>query len=133
MNANQAEMVARTEAKTDANIKEMEEAMRTNQGITDTALKEIITEVRAWRKETTTCHEATEACLESKEPTSVQMESVTVHEEAAGKTVRALKEQYGDRRLAVGRRRQLKKRSQGDGGSGRSYSITRCNVYNLKD
>jgi hypothetical protein len=33
------------------------------------------------------------------------------------KTVRALKKQYGDRHLAVGRRRQLKKRTQGDGGS----------------
>jgi hypothetical protein len=43
----------------------------------------------------------TEACLESKEPNSVELESVTVHEEvpkekAAVKTVRALKERYGD-------------------------------------
>jgi hypothetical protein len=47
----------------------------------DTNLKEIIAEMRAWRKETMTCQEATEACLESKEPTSVETESVAVHDE----------------------------------------------------
>jgi hypothetical protein len=41
------------------------------------------------------------ACLESREQTSVEIESVVVHEEvpkeeATEKTVRALKEQYGD-------------------------------------
>jgi hypothetical protein len=55
-----------------------------------------------------------EACLESKEPTSVEIESVAVHdevpkEEAITKTVRALKEWYGDRQLAVGHCQQLKK------------------------
>jgi hypothetical protein len=34
------------------------------------------TSVNAWRKETTAYHEATEACLESKEPTSVSTEVV---------------------------------------------------------
>jgi hypothetical protein len=47
----------------------------------------------------------TKACLESKEPTSAERESVVVHgevpeEEAAVKTVRVLKEQYVDRHLA---------------------------------
>jgi hypothetical protein len=57
-------------------------------------------EMKAWRKEKTVCQEATEACLKNKEPTSVEMESVEMHEEvpkekAAVKTLRALKEQYG--------------------------------------
>jgi hypothetical protein len=44
--------------------------------------------------------EATEACLESKKTTSLEMKSVVVHEEvpkekAAVKIVRALKERYG--------------------------------------
>jgi hypothetical protein len=52
----------------------------------------------------------------------VEAESVAVHEEvpkeeAAVKTVRALKERYGDRHLAVERRQQLKKWDQGDGAS----------------
>jgi hypothetical protein len=42
-----------------------------------------------------------EACLESKVPTSVEIESIAVHkevlkEEAAVNTVRALKTRYGD-------------------------------------
>jgi hypothetical protein len=69
------------------------------------------------------CEEATEACLKSKEPTTVEMESVENYEEvpkekAAMKTFRALKERYGDRRVEVGRRRELMKRAQGDCGSG---------------
>jgi hypothetical protein len=50
--------------------------------------------VNAWRKEMM-------ACLESKEPTSVEIESVAVHEEVPKEeameiTVRTLKEQYGN-------------------------------------
>jgi hypothetical protein len=60
------------------------------------------------------CQEATEARLESKEPTSVETDSVSLHEvpkeEASVKSLRALKKQNGDRHLAVGRRRQPKKR-----------------------
>jgi hypothetical protein len=53
--------------------------------------------------------ETMEACRESKEPTSVEKESIAVHqevpkEEAAVKTVRALTKQYEDQNLAVGRR-----------------------------
>jgi hypothetical protein len=60
------------------------------------------------------CQEAMQAYLESKEPTSVESESVAVHEqvpkeEAMMKTVRALKEWYGDQHLAVQQCRQLKK------------------------
>jgi hypothetical protein len=84
-----------------------------NREKTEANLKEIITEMGAWGKE------AAEACLESKEPTS---ESVAAHkevlkEETAMQTVRALKKRYGDRHLAVGRRRQLQKRTEGKGGS----------------
>jgi cell pole-organizing protein PopZ len=79
VDANQAEMLARMEVKTDS------------------TLKEIVAEIRACRKETTACQEATEACLESKEPTPVETESVAVQEEVpqketTGKTTRGLKE-----------------------------------------
>jgi hypothetical protein len=53
--------------------------------------------VNAWRKEAMACQEAMETCLGSKGPTSLEeKESVVVHEEvpkeeAAVKTVRALK------------------------------------------
>jgi hypothetical protein len=36
-----------------------------------------LAEMRAWRKETMASQEATDACLESKEPTS--LESIAVH------------------------------------------------------
>jgi hypothetical protein len=67
----------------------------------DANLKKIIVEMRVWRKEMTACQEATEACLESKEPTSVEIGSESLHEdvpkdEASVKTVRALKKRNGD-------------------------------------
>jgi hypothetical protein len=49
-----------------------------------------------------------EACLENvKEPTSVEIEFIAVNEEvpkdeAAVKTVRAVKKRYGDQHLAIG-------------------------------
>jgi hypothetical protein len=53
--------------------------------------------------------------------------------EATVKTVRALKEQYGDLHLAVGRRQQLKKWTQDEGGSQKKLAaahrrMTRCAV-----
>jgi hypothetical protein len=71
------------------------------------SVKEITAEMRPWRKETTTSQEGTEACLESQESTSVQIEFVAVHEEvpkekAAVKTGRALKKRYGDWHRTVG-------------------------------
>jgi hypothetical protein len=74
----------------------------------------------------TAYQEAMEACQESKEPTSVEMESLVVHEEVAKeeatvKTVRALKKRYGDWHLATGRFRQLKKPPQGTGGSWKKF------------
>jgi hypothetical protein len=51
-----------------------------------------------------------------------EMKSIAEHQEvpkevAAVETIGALKDQYGDRHLAIGRRQQLKKRTQGNGGS----------------
>jgi hypothetical protein len=60
----------------------------------------------------------------------VETESVAVHEEvpkeeAEVKTVRALKKRYGDQHLAVGRHQQLKKWTQGDGGSRKKLATAR--------
>jgi hypothetical protein len=86
-----------------------------------------IAEIRAWQTETTACQEATDTCLESKEPTN--MESITLHkevpkEEAAVQTVRALKRRHGDWHLAVGCSRKPKKQTQGNGGSWRKLAAT---------
>jgi phage protein D len=96
----------------------------------DANIKEIIAEMTAWRKETTACQEGTGACLESKEPTSLEIESVAVHEEArkeeaAVKPIRALKKRHGNRHLVVGGRGQAKKESQGNGGS-RKKLVAAC-------
>jgi hypothetical protein len=69
-------------------------------------------ELKAWRKDRKACREATDACLESNESTSVEIESVALHEEApkegdALKTVRAPKERYGPYSAT----RQLKNRA----------------------
>jgi hypothetical protein len=37
--------------------------------------------MRAWWKEMMACEEVMEACLESNEPTSVEIESIAVHED----------------------------------------------------
>jgi hypothetical protein len=67
------------------------------------------------------CLEMTEACLESKVPTSLEIKSEAEHQdvpkgEAAVETVRALKKRYGYRNLTAGRLRKPKKRNQGNGG-----------------
>jgi hypothetical protein len=58
----------------------------------DTHQERMGASMNAWWKETTACQEATEACLEeagvcleSKVPTSVEIESVAVHEEVLKK------------------------------------------------
>jgi hypothetical protein len=75
-----------------------------------------------WGKEMTACQEATEICLESKEPTSLEVEPEAERDEvpkqeAAVETVRVLKKRHGDRHLASRRSGQMKKRTQGSGGS----------------
>jgi hypothetical protein len=74
----------------------------------------------AWRKETTACPEAMEDCLEEteaylerKEPTPEEIEAEEEQREVPNyeadvKTVGAGKDRYGDRHLAVGRRREPK-------------------------
>jgi hypothetical protein len=63
-----------------------------------------------------------EACLESKVPTSVEMKSIAVREEVPEEesrveVVRSLEEWCGDQHLAIGHCQQLKKWTQGNGGS----------------
>jgi hypothetical protein len=89
-----------------------------------------LAETKAWRKKTTAYQEATGAYLERKEPITVKMASVAAHPEdsndgSAVETVRALKDRYGDRHLAVGRRRQPKKRTQDGGGSRKKTTAAR--------
>jgi hypothetical protein len=75
-----------------------------------------------------------ETCLESKEPISVESESKhqeSPKEEATVETFKALKERYGDRHLAVGHHRKLKKRIQGDGGSQKKLTTTRKQMTRL--
>jgi hypothetical protein len=100
-------MMARLEVKLDARHERMMVRM-------DSKLEKI----KAMRE---TCLGKTEACLESMEPTSLEIESGSElqevpKEEATVKTVRALKKRHGDRHLDIKRRGQLKKRSQGNGG-----------------
>jgi hypothetical protein len=82
----------------------------------------MLAEMRAWLKETMAYQEAMGACPESREPTSVQIESELEHEEvtkeeAMVKIITALKKWHGDRHLAIRYHGQLKKRTQGNGGS----------------
>jgi hypothetical protein len=83
--------------------------------------------------------EATEACLEeAKEPTSVEMKSVTkleevLKEEAAVTSVGTLKKRHGDWHLDVRYRGQPKKRTQGNGESRKKLAVacrgmTRCTI-----
>jgi hypothetical protein len=70
-----------------------------------------LVEMRVRRKE------ATEVCLEVREPASVDIESVAVYEEdpkeeVAVKPVRALKKRHRDWHLAVRRRGQPNKRTR---------------------
>jgi hypothetical protein len=58
-----------------------EAVIHNNQTKTD-SLNEIIAKMKAWSKEMMACKETMEACLESKEPASLEVESVAVHEEA---------------------------------------------------
>jgi hypothetical protein len=101
-------------AKTEANHKEIMAKL-------DAHHERMRASVDAWRKETTACQEATEACLEkAKGPTSVEMKSVSVHkevpeEDAAVETGRELKKRHRGRHIAAGRSGK-KGRAQGNGG-----------------
>jgi hypothetical protein len=108
-------------ARTEANQEEIIVKMDTHQ-------ESMRASINAWRKETTACQEAMEACLDSKEPTSLEVVSEVEHEEvpkeeAAVKTVGALKKRHLDRHLAIGHRGQPKKQTQGNGGSWKKLAI----------
>jgi hypothetical protein len=65
------------------------------------------------------------------------MESEAVHEEvpkeeAAVKTLRALKKRHGDRHLEVGHRGKQKERTQGDGGSRKTLAAVPF-LHGLRD
>jgi hypothetical protein len=90
-------------------------------------MDDCVAELRTWRKETTACQEATEACLESKEPTSLKVESDAEHkevpkEDAAMETFGTTKKRHGDR---VEYRGKPNERAQGNGGS-RKKSAAAC-------
>jgi hypothetical protein len=79
-----AEMMERLLARMDANMKSIQKELRTSGTKIDkiqASHKEMMVEMRAWRKEmrvtvrkeTMACHEKTETRLEGKEPTSVDM------------------------------------------------------------
>jgi hypothetical protein len=74
-----------------------------------THYEEIMADMRAWRKAMKAYQEAAEAYPEEMEANPEEIKSVVVHEEvpkeeAAMKTFRT-QERYGNRHLAVGRRR----------------------------
>jgi hypothetical protein len=127
------QILARLLAEMNAIQERMEAKRDANEGKTNAWLEEM----KAWQKETMACQEATEVCLEktqayleSKEPTPVEMASTAEHlavskQEAAVEKVRALEDRYGDRHLAVGHRRQPKKRTEGDGGSWQKFAAAR--------
>jgi hypothetical protein len=94
-----------------SDLEEMKEAIRIDQGKNGRHPKEDHSRNKGLAKEMMACQEAS---LKSKEPTSVEVESIAVHEEApaeeaAVKTVGALGKRYGDRYLAIGCRLQLQK------------------------
>jgi hypothetical protein len=126
------EMMAGMEARIDTNSEKLEVLQRTlicqmdiRQARTEAIHEEIIIQmdahqermganVSASREETRACQEVTEACLESKKPISLEIESIAVHgevpkEEATVQTVRALNKQHGDWRLAIGHHQKPKK------------------------
>jgi hypothetical protein len=98
MDASPAAMKA-NQAKTDANIKEVKEDIKTNPAKMDCHHEKLMTIMKAGKHKTEAmreaCLEKTEVCLERKEPTPVEIESVAIVEEvpkveAAVETARSL-------------------------------------------
>jgi hypothetical protein len=74
--------------------------------------------------------EGTEACVWKLEANPEMSDIVEKHQEVPNEkdtveTVRALEDWYGDWHLAIGCRRQAKKRTKGDGGSRKKLAATR--------
>jgi hypothetical protein len=76
------------------------------------------------RKETMSCQVTTEACLDSKELNTEDVESEVEHrevpkEDAIVKSVKGRKKRHSGRKLAAGRRGEPKELTQGNRGSRR--------------
>jgi hypothetical protein len=69
--------------------------------------------------------EATDLEANSEEKGTVTEQQEVPKEEGAVKTIRALKEWYGDWHLGVGCNQQLQKWTQGNGGSQKKFTTTR--------
>jgi hypothetical protein len=132
---NQAKTEA-SQAKTDANLKEIKEAMRAGQKLLK---EEMVTKFDAHHERMIaridSQLEKMEASLGRTEATDLaaspeEKECVAVHE-AAVETSGALKEQYGDRNLAVWRRGQPNKRTQGNGGPRKKLAVS-CGGMNRR-
>jgi uncharacterized coiled-coil DUF342 family protein len=103
-------------------------AIQDNEKEYNKKIEAFLQETKSWREEMTACQEERDTCLESKEPPSVQIESIAVHQEvpkegAVVNTVRALKKRHGDRHLPVEHPRKPKKWTQGDGGSQEKLTV----------
>jgi capsule polysaccharide export protein KpsE/RkpR len=102
MGANQAKMdatIKEIRASQQHLEEEMLDKMEAKIGANQEKMDAWIAEMRTWQIETTACQEAMEACLESKEPTSLAVGSMVLHgevpeEEATVKTVAALKKRH---------------------------------------
>jgi hypothetical protein len=126
-NANQERM----EAKMESEIKTIQEKMDNGQEDMKALVGSLASWINANQEEMTATVstnlqkmkfwlEEMKAYPEKQEANPEGMKSIVEHqevpkEEAAVKTVRALKLRYGEQHLVVGRRRELKKRSHGDG------------------
>jgi hypothetical protein len=96
----------------------MKAEMKTNQKM----LATVIAKMDAWI-------EGVAACIGELEANQEKSDTVAEHQEVpkekvAVETIRALEDQYGDWHLAVGHRQQLKKWTQGDGGSWKKMGAT---------
>jgi hypothetical protein len=107
------EEIRTNQAKVDANLREMKEEMM--------ARLEAIIEANHERMEALmdVSLESVKACLEKTEAnqTKVEIKMEACLKEMKRETFGAPKKRYRDRHLAIGRHRQPKKQTQGDGGS----------------
>jgi hypothetical protein len=94
------------------------------------ATQAMVAKMKIWREEATTCQGMTEACLESKESTSLEVGPEAKHEEvrkdeAAVKSSGALKKRHRGLHLAAGRRGKLEKHTQSKSGSRKKLAADR--------
>jgi hypothetical protein len=92
--------------------------------------EEIMEEMRVWWKEMKAYRDASEVHSQKMEASPEEMKSVAVHEEvlkeeALVNIVGTLKERYRDQHLTIWRRRQAKKRTQGNGRSRKKFAAFR--------